>query len=123
MVGEVEQQNYGDRFFADVNTRLRDLEEKQRLLKDRMLLISEGFVKERDKGFSEMQEIKKVVEKLKMDNERVKEILLRVGESINGAARKEDLMILERQFGLFRNPEDSLTQNSGLNRGENNGSR
>ncbi|MFH1290202.1 MAG: hypothetical protein ABIH92_02220, partial [Nanoarchaeota archaeon] len=73
-------QDYGDRFFVDINTRIRDLEEKQRLLKDRMLLISESFVKERDKNFSEIQEMKKVVETLGVENKRLKEILLRIGE-------------------------------------------
>lgn len=101
-MAEVTQGNYGDRFFADINTRIRDLEEKQRLLKDRMRLISESFVKERDKNFNEMQEIKKVVEVLKSDSQRMKEILLRIGESVNKSARKEELMILQRQFDLFR---------------------
>lgn len=95
-------QDYGDRFFTDVNTRIRDLEEKQRLLKDRMLLISESFVKEREKNFNELQEMKKIVELLREENKRMKEILLRIGEGVDRAARKEELMILQRQFDLFR---------------------
>ncbi|MFH1425139.1 MAG: hypothetical protein ABIG28_00200 [archaeon] len=98
----VEEGGYGERFFSDINTRIRDIEEKQSLLKDRMRLISESFVKERDKNFDEMQDMKKTVEKLKMDNDRMKEILTRIGELVNGTARKEELMILQRQFDLFR---------------------
>ena len=101
MAGEADQL-YGDRFFIEVNTRIRDLEEKQRLLKDRMKLISEGFVKERDKNFDGNSEIKKTVEKLRIENKRLKEILMRVTEMLNKSARKEDLMILQRQFDLFR---------------------
>jgi hypothetical protein len=95
-------QEYGDRFFTDVNTRIRDLEEKQRLLKDRMLLISESFVKEREKNFNEIQDMKKVVELLRAENKRLKEILLRISEGVDKSARKEELMILQRQFDLFR---------------------
>lgn len=102
MAGEVEQ-SYGDRFFIDINTRIRDLEEKQRLFRDRILLISESFVKERDKNFEEIQEMKKVVMKLKSDNIRIKGILMSVTEMVNKSARKEDLAILQRQFDLFRN--------------------
>ena len=102
MVEEVGLQGYGDRFFADVNTRIRDLEEKQRLLKDRMVLISDSFVKEREKSFSEIQEMKRDVEILKAENTRIKEILLRIGGIVGEAARKEELMILQRQFDLFR---------------------
>ena len=102
MGDEYAQQGYGDRFFTDLNTRIRDLEEKQRLLKDRMVLISESFVKERDKTFTEAQQMKKIVVRLSEENERLKEILLRVGDVVNESARKEDLMILQRQFNLFR---------------------
>lgn len=102
MVEEYGQQDYGDRFFTDLNTRIRDLEEKQRLLRDRMVLISESFVKERDKNFGEIQAMKKTVEKIKLDNMRLKELLLRVSEVIDKAARREELMILQRQFDMFR---------------------
>lgn len=97
-----QQAGYNDRFFSDINTRIRDLEEKQRLLRDRMGLISESFIKERDKNFEEIVEMKKTVEKLKDDNERLKEIFLRVGEKLDKTARREELMILQRQFNLFR---------------------
>jgi len=96
------EQDYGDRFFSDVNTRIRDMEEKQRLLKDRMLLISESFVKEREKNFDEIQEMKRVVGRLKEENKRLKEILFRIGEGVDKSARKEELMILQRQFDMFR---------------------
>jgi len=102
MVDEYGQQGYGDRFFVEINTRIRDLEEKQRLLKDRMILISESFVREREKNFDEIQEMKKAVERLKNENQRLRELVLRVGEGVNKAARREELMILQRQFNLFR---------------------
>jgi hypothetical protein len=102
MADEFGQQGYGERFFMEINTRIRDLEEKQRLLNDRMLLISESFVRGREKNFEEIQAVKKSVEKLKNENQRMKELLLRIGEGMNKAARKEELMILQRQFNLFR---------------------
>ena len=95
-------ENYGDRFFVEINTRIRDLEEKQRLLKDKMLLVSESFVKERDKNFNEIQEMKKTIVQLKEDNQRLKDLVLRMSELVDKSARKEELMILQRQFNLFR---------------------
>ena len=62
MAGEAQIDPYmgqGQQFFSDTNTRIRDIEEKQRLLKDRTLIIGESLVEEREKTFSEMQEIKK----------------------------------------------------------------
>jgi hypothetical protein len=102
MVEEFGQQDAGERFFTDLNTRIRDLEEKQRLVKDRMMLISESFVKERDKNFEEIQDMKRMMEKIRLENDRLKELLLRVSEIIDSSARKEELMILQRQFDMFR---------------------
>lgn len=100
--GQTEQQYSEERFFIDINTRIKDLEEKQRLLRDRMLLLGEGFVKQREKNFNELQEMKKEVEKLKEESKRLKEIIIRLSEQIEKKARIEDLMILQRQFDLFR---------------------
>lgn len=102
MVEEVFEGNYEDKFFGDINTRIRDLEEKQRLLRDRMFLISDSFVKVREKNFDEIQNMKKDIEILKMENLRLKEIVLRLGDVLDKSARKEELMLLQRQFDLFR---------------------
>lgn len=102
MAQNVQQENIYDRFFSEVNTRLRDLEEKQRLLRDKMLLVTKGLVGEREKTFMEIQELKADVEKLKVDNDRLKEIIVRLGEAVDKSARKEDLKILQGQFDLFR---------------------
>ncbi len=92
----------GERFFSDLNTRLRDLEEKQRLLRDKIVLVTKSLIGERDKSSSEIINLRKEVESLKMDNERMKAILARVAEIVEKSARREDLMILQRQFDLFR---------------------
>ena len=102
MAQEYDNQDAWGRFFSDINTRIRDLEEKQRLLKDKLLLVGDGFVKERDRNFQDIQELKKVVVKLEEDNKRLKDLLMRISELIDKTARKEELSILQRQFDLFR---------------------
>ena len=103
--GYEQQLEYSNRFFADVNTRIRDLEERHKLLRDKMLLVSETFVKAREKTFEENQKLKEEVEKLKSDNQRVKELLLMIGERLDKLARKEDVEILQRQFNMFRSKD------------------
>jgi adenine C2-methylase RlmN of 23S rRNA A2503 and tRNA A37 len=92
----------GQQFFTDVNVRIRDLEDKQRILKDRMVLVGDSLIREREKSFREIQELKKIVVRLVEDNRRMKDILKRVGERVEIGARKEELNILQRQFDLFR---------------------
>lgn len=86
----------------EINTHIRDLEEKQSILKDRVLLIGQSLVDERDKSFNEIQELKKEMIKIREDNKRMKEILERVAEQMSETARKSELTILQRQFDLFR---------------------
>src|SRR3989344_4542430 len=102
MAKAVEDNSGWERFFSDLNTRIKDLEERNRLLRDKMLLISDNYIKEREKNFRDFQELKKNVEILKMENSRMKEMLIRIGEIVDKSARKEDLAILQRQFDLFR---------------------
>lgn len=87
---------------ADASSRLRDLEEKQRLLKDRVLLIGESLIEEREKSFAEIQEIKKALILMKSESDRIKELLERITEQLNSVARKEELAIIQRQLDLIR---------------------
>jgi lipopolysaccharide biosynthesis regulator YciM len=86
----------------DISIRLRDLEEKNRLLRDRVLLLGQSVIEERDKGFKEIQEMKGTVIKLKEEVSRLKELMQRMAEQITQTARKEELMILQRQLDLLR---------------------
>ncbi len=92
----------GQSQFSDISMKLRDIEEKQRLLKERTLLIGQTFIADRDKNFEEIQEIKKSMIKLKEETGRIKEILQRVTEQLGNVARKEELIILQRQLDLIR---------------------
>ena len=83
-------------------TKIRDIEEKLRLFKDRLLLVGQTHIEEREKSFSEIQTLKTEVIKLKEENIRITELLKRITEQLNNTVRSEDLAILQRQFNLFR---------------------
>ncbi|MDD5098621.1 MAG: hypothetical protein PHD31_02830 [Candidatus Pacebacteria bacterium] len=101
-MAQAQEQPMEPQFFSDLNTRLMDIEEKQRLLKDRVILIGRNLVEEREKTFKDIQEIKKSVMKLENESKEIKDLLQRIMEQIDNTARKEELMILQRQFDLFR---------------------
>ncbi|HLF53733.1 MAG TPA: hypothetical protein VI544_00985 [Candidatus Nanoarchaeia archaeon] len=86
----------------DLNIRIRDLEEKNRLLRDRVLLLGESLVEERSKSFKEILEMKSSMIKIKEDTNRLKELMQRMAEQISQTARKEELMVLQRQMDLLR---------------------
>ena len=98
----VEPQQYYGAPDSDNISKTRDLEEKVRLLKDRILLIGRSLVEERDKNLKEIQEMKTLLIKMQEENIRMKEVVQRIIEQLESTARKEDLMILQRQFDIFR---------------------
>ncbi len=102
----MEEEYAAQDLFQDINTRVRDLEERQHLLKDRLLLVGKSLIDERERFSSELLTLKKNVLLLTEENTRWKELLQRVAEQINASARKEELSILQRQFDLFRKNEE-----------------
>ncbi len=83
------------------SSRLRDFEEKQKLLKDRVLLVGENLIDLRSEVTHEISSMKKELELLKDSMEKVEEAIKRVSEEIDGKARKEDLLILQKQAKIF----------------------
>ena len=102
MAQEDFSQSQGSDYFSDLGIRLRDLEEKQRLVKDRVLIIGESLVNEKNKTLVEIQELKKAFIQIKDENARIISILKNVTEQLSTLAKRTDLEILQRQFDLFR---------------------
>jgi len=100
MVGE--QEGYGEYFLTDTNTKLRDLEEKQRMLKDRILLIGQNLVEMKEKSGSDILQIKKDIEIMKRNIERLISFLETASAEFSKFARKEDLEILSKQAKMFQ---------------------
>jgi len=53
---------YQGQLLGDVNARIRNLEEKQRILKDRLLLIGQNLIEMRERSNERTLEIKKDIE-------------------------------------------------------------
>ncbi len=96
-----QEQDFISPLLTEFNTTLRDLEERQRLLKDRVLLISENLVEAREELSQGISEIKAEIDTIKSENSRVKSTIERVLEELSELARKEEVMILYRQFKMF----------------------
>ena len=84
-------ENYSNaQYSVDANTRIRDLEEKTKILRERILLVSKNLVDEREKTFNELQETKKILLELQEKNIRMEEFLQKLAEQNSGLARKEE---------------------------------
>jgi len=89
-------------FLADFNVKLRDIEEKQNLIKDRILLIGENLVSEKQETEKELTKLKEQVKVITSEIKKMKLVIQRVVESQENFARKSEVQILQRQFKMFQ---------------------
>ncbi len=97
-----EENQYSGQDFADVSSKLRDLEEKYRVLKDRTLLIGQNLIDIKEANDKKMLMIKKDIEALKNGMERLVSFIETASQEFSKFARKEDVEILYKQAKMFQ---------------------
>jgi len=95
------QQDYSQ-IFGEVNTKMRDLEEKQKILKNRLLLIGENLVDIKENTNHKITKIKKDIEMIKRSMEKLISFLETASGEFPKFARKEDLNVLIKQAKMFQ---------------------
>jgi hypothetical protein len=86
----------------DVNVRVRDLEERQRLIRDKLGLISKNFVVLKEEYEKEVSDLRIKIEELKKKVERLVDNFLRLSEEMEGKAKKSDIEIIAKQLKMFQ---------------------
>lgn len=92
----------GYNYVNDINVRIKDIDEKQKAMKERVLLIGENLVELKESTEAKILEIKKDLEILKQNTERTVAFLETASKEFSKYARKEDLEILSRQAKMFQ---------------------
>jgi len=86
---------------TDFGTRINEIEEKQRLLKDRLLLIGENLISSKEELDKQNFEFKKQIKQIDTEIKDIKQLNKRIIYEIGNFARKSEVEILERQFKMF----------------------
>ena len=87
---------------GQMNAKIRNIEEKQKILKDRLLLIGQNLIEMKERTNDKILEIKKDIELLKQNMERMISFLESASSEFSKFAKKEDLEILYKQAKMFR---------------------
>lgn len=82
--------------------RLNEIEEKQRLLKDRVLLIGENLISTKEEIETEFINLKKQMFDMTYDIKTIKQLNRRIVNELDNFARKPEVEILERQFKMLQ---------------------
>ncbi len=97
-----QQQDPISALLSEFGTRLSEIEEKQRLIKDRILLIGENLISTKEEYNKEISDFKKQINQINFDLKTLKQTTRRIIEELENFARKTELEILERQMIMFQ---------------------
>ena len=93
---------YTNQIINDMMIKVRDIEEKQRILKDRLLLIGQNLIETKEKYNDSILQLKKEIEIIKQQMERLISFTETISGEFSEFAIKEDLDILRKQARMFR---------------------
>lgn len=93
---------YSGQDFGNIHTKIKDLEENYRVLKDRTLLIGQNLIETKENSDKKILEIKKEIENLKNNMQRLIAFMETASEEFSRFARKEDMDILYKQAKMFQ---------------------
>lgn len=88
-------------YFSEISTKLRDLEERTKLLKDRIILIGQNLIELKEKDGNEIAQLKADIEILKEENKRMNKVLETMAEQFDSMPKREEFDILRKQFKMF----------------------
>lgn len=96
------QQDPINALLSEFSARLNEIEEKQRLIKDRILLIGENLISTKEDYSKQEFEIKRQLKQMNFEISSLKQILNRLINEIPNLAKKSEVEILERQLKIFQ---------------------
>jgi len=100
-----EQQETGGQvqfLLADFNTRLRDIDERNRLIRERVLLLGKNLISSRQDVEEELKEIKKNNLEIRQDIEKIKKISNSLLTEFNKFVKREEIILVERMLKDFQ---------------------
>ena len=96
------QQDPTNALLTEFSTRLNEIEEKQRLIKDRVLLIGENLISTKEELDKETSEFKNQIKQIDFELKSLKQLVERITNELGNFARKSELEILDRQIKMFK---------------------
>ena|SRR3989344_6057122 len=105
-----QEQTYGiEEVLMDITSRVRTLEGKYNLLRDRVLIINNNMIEEYKKLLAELKGINGNIKEIKGDVFKLKETIRHLVKETELYARKEDVQFLEKYINLW-NPMKFVTE-------------
>jgi predicted RNase H-like nuclease (RuvC/YqgF family) len=89
-------------FVSEINTRLRDIDERNKLIRERVLLLGKNLISSRQDLEKELKEIKEENKELKKEIDKIKKISSALSSEFAKFAKREELYLIERMLRDFQ---------------------
>ena len=87
---------------ADFNTRLRDIDERSRLIRERVLLLGKNLISSRQTVEDELKIIKKDNFDIKKDLDKLKKLSNSLLAEFNKFVKRDEMVMIERMLKDFQ---------------------
>jgi hypothetical protein len=102
MANQQEEGNQMGFLMSDFNTRLRDVTERNRLIRERVLLLGKNFISSRQELEDEINSLKKDNSIIKKELTRQKKISNNLLTEFNKFVKRDEMMLVERMLKDFQ---------------------
>tara|TARA_Y100000310_G_scaffold294100_1_gene324292 strand:+ start:2856 stop:3263 length:408 start_codon:yes stop_codon:yes gene_type:complete len=87
---------------SDFNTRLRDTEERNQLVRERILLLGKNLIESKSETEQEVKNLKKQTSEIKQDLEKLQRISKSIVKETEKFVKKNEILMIERMLKDFQ---------------------
>jgi len=103
---------------SDFNTRLNDLEERNKIIRERVLLLGQNLISTKEESDSEIEKLKKQINLMQRDLEKLKLLNQSIISEMNKFVKRDEVLVVERmlrdfqplQFARIKDVEDLINR-------------
>jgi len=87
---------------SDENLKVRDLEERQRLVKDKLNLLSKNFIDLKETLEKDVIDLRISTENMHDEIIKIKDIISRITEELDNKAKRSELELVAKQLKIMK---------------------
>ena len=87
---------------SDFNTRLKDIEERNKAVRERVLLLGKNLISSKERNDEDLEDLKKQSAQDKKDIEKLKSLMKNILNEIDNYVRKDEIIVIERMLRDFQ---------------------
>tara|TARA_Y100000310_G_scaffold254638_1_gene261771 strand:+ start:5791 stop:6183 length:393 start_codon:yes stop_codon:yes gene_type:complete len=99
---EVNEQQQIQFLLSDFNTRLRDVEERNQLVRERILLLGKNLITSKQENETDIKELKKQTSEIKTELEKLQTLSQNIIQETSKFVKKNEILVIERMLKDFQ---------------------